>query len=38
MEVVAEILVFRTDLRDLGVDAVQLGGDSHYAGNCRTED
>ena len=31
MEVGAKLLLFLADLRELGDDRVQLGGDGHYA-------
>ena len=31
MEFAAEPLVFLADLRELGIDGIQLGGDGHYA-------
>jgi len=37
-EVGAKLLIFLADLRELGGDGVQLGGDSYYARDGGTED
>jgi len=37
MKVGAELLIFLTDLRELGGNGVQLGRDSYYTRDCGTE-